>query len=145
MWAEYSRLYDEPIAQSLVSVEESDVETSFGPAALPHTAAVKILGAGAAAVLLFLCGAPAANAQPVSERHSESPYIEGFYRQLEAQGFGYLDDIDGNNLFNTVAWNACRMYESTSRYTAEAVIKNYGYSPGESAAIMSAALDNGIC
>lgn len=96
-------------------------------------------------MLLFLGGAPVANAQPVSERHSESPYIEGFYRQLEAQGFGYLDDIDGNNLFNTVAWNACRMYESTSRHTAEAVIKNYGYSPAESAAIMSAALDNGIC
>jgi len=106
---------------------------------------VKILIVGAATLLLFLGGAPAANAQPVSERHSESPYIEGFYRQLEAQGFGYLDDIDGNNLFNTVAWNACRMYKSTSRYTAEAVIKNYGYSPGESVAIMSAALDNGIC
>lgn len=100
---------------------------------------------GAAAVFLLLGSASAANAQPVSDRHSESPYIEGFYRQLEAQGFGYLDDVGGNNLFNDVALNACTMLESTSRYTAEAVIKNYGYSPGESAAIMSAALDNGIC
>jgi hypothetical protein len=106
---------------------------------------VNTLIVGAVTVLLFLGGAPAASAQPVSERHSESPYIEGFYRQLQAQGFGYLDDVDGNNLFNTVALNACRMNESTSRYTAEAVIKNYGFSPGESAAIMSAALDNGIC
>jgi hypothetical protein len=115
------------------------------PTTLAHTAAVKMLTVGAAAVLLILNGAPAANAQPVSERHSESPYIEGFYLQLEAEGFGHLDDIDGNNLFNTVAWNACKMIASTSRYTAEAMIKNYGYSPGESAAIMSAALDNGIC
>lgn len=115
------------------------------PNSLTHTAAVKILIVGAATVLLFLGGAPAANAQPVSERHSESPYIEGFYRQPQEQGFGYLDDIGGNNLFNTVALNARRMNESTSRYTAEAGIKNYGYSPGESAAIMSAALDNGIC
>jgi hypothetical protein len=96
-------------------------------------------------LLFFLGGVPVANAQLVSERHSESPYIDGFYRQLEAQGLGYLDDIDGNHLLNTVAWNACRMYESTSRYTAEAVIKNYGSSPGESTAIMSAALDNGTC
>ncbi|WP_277425606.1 hypothetical protein [Mycolicibacterium nivoides] len=44
-----------------------------------------------------------------------------------------------------MALNACNMYESTSRYTAEAVIKNYGYSADESTAIMSAALDNGIC
>ncbi|MGD9621242.1 MAG: hypothetical protein AB7G47_21415 [Mycolicibacterium sp.] len=92
----------------------------------------------------LLLAAPA-TAEPVSDRYSESPYIEGFYRQLEAQGFGYLDDINGNNLFNTVALNACNMYESTSRYTAEAVIKNYGYSPDAAAAIMSAALDNGIC
>lgn len=98
-----------------------------------------------AAVVVLLSGAPTANAEPVSDRQSESPYIEGFYRQLEAQGFGYLDDIDGNNLFNTVALNACKMYESTSRYTAEAVIKNYGYSPDAAAAMMSAALDNGIC
>jgi len=60
-------------------------------------------------------------------------------------GFGYLDDANGNNLFNDVALNACNMYESTSRYTAEAVIQNYGYSAHESTAIMSAALDNGIC
>lgn len=112
---------------------------------MAHTAAVKILITGAAAVLALLGGAPAAHAQPVSERSSESPYIEGFYRQLEAQGFGYLDDVNGNNLFNDAALNACNMYQSTSRYTAEAVIKNYGYSPGEAAAIMSAALDNGIC
>jgi hypothetical protein len=116
-----------------------------GSAAVNHTADVRILIVGVAAVLLCLIAAPMASAQPVSERHSESPYIEGFYRQLEAQGFGYLDDIDGNNLFNTVAWNACRMYESTSRYTAAALIKNYGYSADESAAIMSAGLDNGIC
>ncbi|WP_052537971.1 hypothetical protein [Mycobacteroides abscessus] len=106
---------------------------------------MKVLIVGAAAVLLLLAGAPSAHAQPVSERHSESPYIEGFYRQLEAQGLGYLDDVNGNNLFNDVALNACNMYASTSRYTAEAVIKNYGYSPDESTAIMSAALDNGIC
>lgn len=106
---------------------------------------MKILIAGTCALLVFLGGAPPAGAQPVSERHSESPYIEGFYRQLEAQGFGYLDNVNGNNLFNDVALNACNMYESTSRYTAEAVIKNYGYSADESTAIMSAALDNGIC
>ncbi len=96
-------------------------------------------------MLFLLGGATAANAQPVSDRHSESPYIEGFYRQLEAQGFGYLDDIDGNNLFNDVTWNACRMYESTTRYVAEAVIKNYGYTADEATAMMSAALENGIC
>lgn len=106
---------------------------------------MKILIVVAAAVLALLGGAPSAGAQPVSDRHSESPYIEGFYRQLQAQGFGYLDDVNGNNLFNDVALNACNMYESTSRYTAEAVIKNYGYSANESTAIMSAALDNGIC
>ncbi len=101
---------------------------------------------GAVAVVgLLLFGVPTANAQPVSDRQSASPYIEGFYRQLDAEGFGYLDDIGGNNLFNTVTLNACSMYESTTRYAGEAVIKNYGYSAEEARAIMSSALDNGIC
>jgi len=82
---------------------------------------------------------------PVRDRRSASPYIEGFYRQLEAQGYGYLGDVNGNSVFNNVALNACKMYDSTSRYVAEAVIQNYGYSPEESTAIMSAAIDNGIC
>jgi len=82
---------------------------------------------------------------PVRERTSEMPAYEAYYRQLEDQGYGYLDNVDSQHSLHDATWYGCKSYESNTRYAGEAIVKSYGYTPAEASAIMSAAISNGLC
>jgi hypothetical protein len=101
----------------------------------------RLIISGIAAAGITQTFAPMAQAEPVSDMHSESPYIEGFYRELEGLGHGYLDQAWQ---VNDAAWVACRVWEApgATYYDAVAVVDARGYSYDEASAIVEAAIHN---
>lgn len=97
--------------------------------------------AAAVATSLLLIGAPAANAESVSEVHSESPFIENFYRELERLGYGYLDPAWK---VNDAAWIGCEVWHAPggTYYDAVSVVQGRGYTDSEANGIVESAIHN---